>query len=46
MKRSLAAGYAGVDNPIFLKDITDMLLGEPKDTLEKLVMGATTYYGK
>jgi NAD(P) transhydrogenase len=36
MKRSLAAGYAGVDNPVFLKENTDMLLGDAKNTLEKL----------
>merc|ERR1711970_146134 len=36
MKRSLAAGYAGVDNPVFLKDNTDMLLGDAKATLDKL----------
>jgi len=36
MKRSLAAGYAGVDNPVFLKDNTDMLLGDAKVTLDKL----------
>eukprot|EP00656_Telonema_subtile_P001383 TRINITY_DN10622_c0_g3_i2.p1 TRINITY_DN10622_c0_g3~~TRINITY_DN10622_c0_g3_i2.p1 ORF type:complete len:522 (+),score=166.84 TRINITY_DN10622_c0_g3_i2:63-1628(+) len=36
MKRSLAAGYAGVDNPVFLKENTDMLLGDAKATLEKL----------
>lgn len=36
MKRSLAAGYAGVDNPVFLKPNTDMLLGDAKATLEKL----------
>jgi len=36
MKRSLAAGYAGVDNPVFLKPNTGMLLGDAKDTLDKL----------
>ena len=39
MKRSLAAGYAGVENPVFLKDNTDMLLGDVKDTCKKLAAG-------
>lgn len=46
MKRSLAAGYAGVDNPVFLKDNTDMLLGDAKDTVDKLAIGVKEYYGK
>jgi H+-translocating NAD(P) transhydrogenase len=46
MKRTLAAGYAGVDNPVFIKDNTDMLLGDAKDTVEKLAAGIKEFYGK
>jgi len=45
MKRSLAAGYAGVDNPVFIKDNTDMLLGDAKTTCEKLASGVKEFYG-
>ena len=38
MKHSLTAGYAGVENPVFLKDNTDMLLGDAKDTCKKLAV--------
>uniref|UniRef100_A0A6V2B5X5 NAD(P) transhydrogenase, mitochondrial n=5 Tax=Ditylum brightwellii TaxID=49249 RepID=A0A6V2B5X5_9STRA len=46
MKRSLAAGYAGVDNPVFLKENTDMLLGDAKETCEKLALGVKEKLGK
>jgi len=46
MKRTLAAGYAGVDNPVFIKDNTDMLLGDAKDTVEQLASGVKSLFGK
>ena len=39
MKRSMASGYAGVDNPVFYKENTDMLLGNAKDTCEQIYQG-------
>lgn len=39
MKRSMASGYAGVDNPVFYKQVTDMLLGDAKQTCEALKAG-------
>jgi NAD(P) transhydrogenase subunit beta len=36
MKRSMAVGYAGVQNPLFYKENTDMLYGDAKESVDKL----------
>ena len=37
LKRSANAGFAGVDNPLFFKDNTRMVLGDAKDTINSII---------
>jgi proton-translocating NAD(P)+ transhydrogenase subunit beta len=39
LKRSMAAGFAGIDNPLYADPKTAMLFGDAKDTVEDLVSG-------
>lgn len=39
MKRSRAVGYAGVDNPLFYHEATDMLFGDALDSMTQIVTG-------
>ncbi|KAH6927593.1 hypothetical protein HPB50_006129 [Hyalomma asiaticum] len=44
MKRSLGVGYAAVDNPIFYKENTNMLLGDAKKTCDALLQKVQAAY--
>ena len=37
LKRSMASGFAGIDNPLFFKENTKMIFGDAKKTLQAMI---------
>jgi NAD(P) transhydrogenase subunit beta len=37
MKRSMATGFAGIENPLFYQENTKMLFGDAKNVLQQLI---------
>ena len=42
LKRSMASGYAGVENPLFFKDNTRMLFGDAKSSVDAVLQDIPT----
>jgi NAD(P) transhydrogenase subunit beta len=42
LKRSMASGFAGLDNPLFYKENSRMIFGDAKETVSKLIREFTT----
>ena len=41
-KRSMATGYAGVQNPLFFRENSQMLFGDAKERVEDILQGAVS----
>lgn len=46
MKRSMATGYADVENPVFFKPNTRMLFGDAKNSCDALLQKVATSFKK